>query len=142
MRDPDSPSFAETAAIPSFTPVPLNRSRRDGWSPERQRNFIATLARTGCVAAAARGAGMGVTSAYALRRRPGATSFAAAWDRALSDARRRALELAMEAAFAGTLTPRTYRGNFTGTLVRKDDLRAILAALRTVTALSSSPLPK
>ncbi len=130
MRDPDSPSFAETAAIPSFTPVPLTRSRRDGWTPERQRNFIATLAHTGCVAAAARAAGLSVTSAYNLRRRIGAESFAAAWDAALADARSRALTLAMDAAFSAMLTPRRYRGNFTGTIVRRDDMRALLAALR------------
>lgn len=136
MRDSDSLSFAETAAIPAFTLVPLARRRHDGWTPGRQRDFIAALARSGCVAAAARAAGMGITSAYALRRRPGAASFAAAWDTALCDARRRALEVAMEAMFAGTFTPCTYRGNFTGTLVRKDDLGAAVAALRAVTALS------
>lgn len=142
MRDSDPPSFARSVAIPRFTPVRFNRRRRDGWSPKRQRLFITALARTGCVADAARIAGMGMTSAYTLRRRAGAESFAAAWDKALHDARRRALEIAMQAAFAGTLTPLRYRGNFTGTMVRKDDLRAALAALRTVTLLSHLPPSK
>lgn len=138
MRDFDLPPFAETAAIPTFTPVPLTRHRRDGWTPERQRSFITTLASTGQVAVAARAAGLSVTSAYKLRGRTGADSFATAWDGALADARARALTLAMDAAFTGTLTPRRYRGNFTGTLIRRDDMRALLAALRAVTAVPPS----
>lgn len=141
MYDSDPPSSAEFA-IPEFAPVPLKRSRRDGWTPERQRGFIVTLANTGCVAAAARSAGMGVTSAYALRRRAGAATFAAAWDTALHDARRRSLEVAMRTVFAGAIVPQTYRGNFTGTLIRKDDIHATLAALRAVSALSSPGTPK
>ncbi len=141
MYDSDLPPIAEFA-IPDFAPVPLKRSRRDGWTPARQHGFIVTLANTGCVAAAARSVGMGVTSAYGLRRRPGATAFAAAWDIVLRDARYRALEVAMRTVFAGTIVPHTYRGNFTGTLIRKDDIRATLAALRTVSALSSPATPK
>jgi hypothetical protein len=141
MHDSDHPPFGELA-IPEFIPVPLRRSRRDGWTPERQNSFIATLANTGCVAAAARSAGMGVTSAYALRRRPGACAFATAWDIALRDARHRALEVAMRTVFSGALSPRTYRGNFTGTLIRKDDIHATLAALRAATSLSSADPPK
>ncbi len=142
MRDFDLPPFTETAAIPAFTPVPLTRHRRNGWTPERQRSFITALACTGCVAAAARAAGMGITSAYGLRRRPAAASFVAAWDQVLRDARRRALEVAMQAMFTGNLTPLTYRGNFTGTLIRKDDIHATLTALRAAAALSSADPPK
>ena len=136
MRDSDSPAFAETAAIPAFTPVPLARHRRDGWTAERQRAFIATLARTGCVAAAARAAGMSVTSAYKLRRRPVAESFAAAWSVALADARRRAFEFAIDRALTAVLQPRLYRGNFTGTIMRSDDTRAVLVALRAASAMA------
>jgi hypothetical protein len=74
-----STSPAASPSIPSFVPVPL-RSRRDGWTEERQRIFIATLARTRCVGRAAAAAGMSRESAYRLRRRKGAASFAAAWD--------------------------------------------------------------
>ncbi|HEX8224761.1 MAG TPA: hypothetical protein VF605_13165 [Allosphingosinicella sp.] len=65
--------------IPSFEPA-SGRARRDGWTPERQRAFIAALARSGCVGGAAREAGMSRESAYRLRRRRGAEGFAAAWD--------------------------------------------------------------
>jgi hypothetical protein len=39
-----------------FTPVPV-RARHDGWTPERPRHFIAALADTRCIAAAAAAAG-------------------------------------------------------------------------------------
>lgn len=134
MRDSDLPPFAETAAIPAFTPVLLGRNRHDGWTARRQHDFIATLARTGCVAQAARAAQMSVTSAYNLRRRPDAESFAAAWRTALADARRRAFEFAVDRALTPAFEPRLYRGNFTGTIMRGDDTRAILLALRAASA--------
>lgn len=121
-RDPDD-------ELPEFTPVPLSRNRRDGWTPERQRAFIAALADTGVVAAAARAAGMGVTSAYNLRRRPGATSFAEAWDMVETEARDRALGFVLDQVFHGTARPRFYRGRFTGT-THRFETRLALAALR------------
>lgn len=66
-----------------FTPVPL-RGRRDGWSEVRQCAFLAQLYFTGSVTAAAKAVGMSRASAYRLRERPGAESFAFAWDRVLS----------------------------------------------------------
>jgi hypothetical protein len=76
-------SFPPSALIPAFEPAP-GRARKDGWTAERQRTFIATLARTGCVGRAAAAAGMSRESAYRLRRRRGAESFAAAWDSILA----------------------------------------------------------
>lgn len=66
-----------------FRPVPL-RARADGWSEARQCAFLAQLYVTGSVAAAARAVGMTRASAYRLRARPGAESFAAMWDRVLT----------------------------------------------------------
>jgi hypothetical protein len=68
--------------VPAFTPVPL-RYRADGWTPERQAVFLGVLVETRCVSAAARAVGMGRESAYRLRDKPGAESFAAAWDKVL-----------------------------------------------------------
>jgi hypothetical protein len=73
---PDSPP-------PAFEPVAL-RYRRDGWTPERQRAFIAALAATGCVLAACRLVGISPEAAYRLCRRADAAGFRAAWDAALS----------------------------------------------------------
>lgn len=121
--------------IPFFTPVPLARSRHDGWTPARQRIFIAALATTGLVSRAARAAEMGVTSAYALRRRKGAESFAAAWDQVEREARDRALAWVLEHVTNGETRPRFYRGRFVGTVHRVDP-KVALAAVR---ALFTAP---
>lgn len=65
--------------VPPFLPVPL-RARGDGWTPQRQANFIGHLAETGSVAEAARRVGMSRVAAYRLRRCAEAESFAHAWD--------------------------------------------------------------
>ena len=69
--------------VPQFVPVPL-RARRDGWTVARQGRFIGYLAETGSVAEAARRVGCSRETAYRLRRREGAGSFAAAWDAVLA----------------------------------------------------------
>jgi hypothetical protein len=72
----------DSAAL-SFDPVP-RRARRDGWTPERQRLFLHELAQTRSIGRSAESVGMSRESAYRLRARPGAASFAAAWDLALA----------------------------------------------------------
>ncbi|HEY0149224.1 MAG TPA: hypothetical protein VGB70_09465 [Allosphingosinicella sp.] len=66
-----------------FTPVPL-RARRDGWTPKRQRAFIHVLEETRSVTRAAAAVEMARETAYRLRQKTGAASFAAAWDAALA----------------------------------------------------------
>lgn len=66
-----------------FTPVPL-RTRCDGWSPDVQLRFIRLLAEGAKPGEAAAMVGKNRQNAYALRRRPGAQSFADAWDAAAS----------------------------------------------------------
>ena len=73
------PCWPAYARVPPFLPVPL-RARADGWTPERQARFIGLLAETGSVAEAARRVGMRRESAWRLRGRAGAASFAHAWD--------------------------------------------------------------
>ena len=72
----------------SYIPVPL-APRRNGWTAERQRVFLAALAETGSVALASARAGMAKRSAYRLRARPDAAAFADRWDAALHIARAR-----------------------------------------------------
>ena len=71
----------------AFIPVSLRR-RRDGWSPELQFRFIEMLAAGATPGEAAGRLGKNRQNAYALRGRPGAESFAAAWDAAVAWARR------------------------------------------------------
>lgn len=112
----------------SFTPVPTASTRRDGWTPDRQRQFIAALAAMGVVAAAARAVGMSATSAYKLRDRPHAESFAEAWNIAVAMAGDRAFEQAMDRAINGVVVPRYYRGEQVGT-VRRFDYRLAMKVL-------------
>ena len=118
----DSPSPNEQTALPALTgsteldahgydpsaydwvPV-LRRPRGDGWTPQRQVEFIAALADCGCVEQAAREVCMSATSCYRLRRAPGAENFATAWDAALVQASRRLVDLAFERAVNGSDEP-------------------------------------
>ncbi|HEY7810853.1 MAG TPA: hypothetical protein VIA98_10780 [Allosphingosinicella sp.] len=110
--------------LPAFTPVPL-RARRHGWTPERQRAFITALRETRCIAKAAAAVGMARETAYRLRERPGATSFAAAWDAAFA-APRPDIELR---PLTGTLVPRMIDGKQVGWR-REVDGRALFNVLR------------
>ena len=70
--------------VPAFYPVPL-RTRRDGWTMERQADFVGLLAECGSVIGACEATGMSRKSVYRLRALPGAESFAAAWDAVLGE---------------------------------------------------------
>ena len=74
--------------------------RHDGWTGEKMAIFCETLAETAVVAEACDAARMGISGAYAARRRN--PVFAAAWDAALSIARER---------LADTLLARSMEGN-------------------------------
>ncbi len=77
-----TPTPSDPAQLADYRPVKL-RTRYDGWTAERQRTFLARLAETGSISDACRHAGVSTRSAYKLRRRPDAQTFATAWDRAL-----------------------------------------------------------
>jgi hypothetical protein len=66
-----------------FVPVPHVQPRANSITPDVQRAFIAQLAATGIVSAAARHVGKSIEGLYKLRQRPGAEGFRAAWDAAL-----------------------------------------------------------
>jgi hypothetical protein len=121
---------ARHARVPAFVPVP-QRSRCDGWTPERQARFLAELALSRSVVAAARAVGMARETAYRLRRKPGAASFAAAWDQVLGRGpgkRKVSAEERQLRAVAGLLKPHIYRGKCTG-IARKADNSALLGHL-------------
>lgn len=90
--------------VPEFEPVP-RKFRYDGWTPERQRGFIAALAETGSVKAACRQVNMSQVGAYYLRRQPGADGFRAAWNAALDHGVQRLEDIAMTRAIEGVAYP-------------------------------------
>lgn len=113
-----------------FAPVPSASTRHDGWTPERQRNFIAALERIGMVAAAARSVGMSRKSAYALLKRAGPGSgFAGAWRAAQAAGRAGARSTAIERAIDGVEIPYFYRGIQRG-MRRVYNDALLIAALR------------
>lgn len=77
------------------------RPRLDGWTEEKQRRFVETLADTGLVSMAAKAVGMTRESAYKLRRAPHATAFAHAWDAARHHAGSVLEDMAFERALEG-----------------------------------------
>ena len=109
MTNPSSPF----AFVRRFNPV-VTRDRHDGWTPERQEQFIAGLAESGCVADACRRVGVSRESAYALRRRYDATDFRAAWDAALDYAVQQLSDAALSRAIHGVAVPHYYKGEVVG----------------------------
>jgi hypothetical protein len=77
-----APIVAPIVATP-FDGQPLEDSRKRlaGWSADRQRLFLSTLAETGSVHLASSGARLSARGAYRLRTR--SPAFARAWDTAL-----------------------------------------------------------
>src|SRR5689334_4016780 len=88
VADNDAPSAgeaalpidAEIAALLDFEPVPRKVKRPDGWTPERQREFIHRLALTGSPAMASGEMGKNVSGIEAIYKEKGADSFRRAWD--------------------------------------------------------------
>lgn len=108
QTSPPAPLLADTCL--AFTPVPRQRTRANGWTPETQANFIRALSAMGSVGKAARAVGMGRASAYRLRERTEAASFASAWDRAISMGRAHQFSIAMDRALNGVTIVRVLKG--------------------------------
>jgi len=113
----------------AFTAVAA-RARHDGWTPQRQRDFIAALADLGLVGAAAKAVGMSPKSAYALRARAGQDSeFVAVWDAAIAAGRCHALDTGIQRALHGVTVPVFYRGRQVGERRLYND-SLLIAAIR------------
>lgn len=114
----DTPDFL------AFLPAPLRRVRANGWTPDAQRRFVAAIGRGASVVEAARLVGLSRQTAHALRAKPGAAGFAAAWDQAAAFARQTACIPPRASRFAygveTLLVPRTYRGRLIGFSERPD----------------------
>ncbi len=124
LQTPPAPS----AQLLDFAPVPL-RHRRDGWTPERQRQFIAALAAMGSVRGACRVVGMSHRHAYDLRFHPEAGEFCAAWDSAIANGLALMEDAACDRAINGEVTPIMYKDEQVGERVRYDN-RLLMFLLR------------
>ncbi|MGH6649634.1 MAG: hypothetical protein ACREB7_00745 [Sphingopyxis sp.] len=124
-----SPSLLLAETCLAFAPVPQQRHRADGWTPETQARFINALEAMGSVGKAARAVGIGRASAYRLRDRPGSASFAAAWDRAIAMGRTLQYSIAIDRAINGVTTIRVLKGGAID-VSGGPDMAVIHAALR------------
>ena len=76
--------FTHLGDLLEFTPVPRQKQRVDGWSPERQRAFIAALSATGSKRRAAQSIGMAPFGVDQMLKAEGNESFKAAFERAMA----------------------------------------------------------
>ena len=131
MIEPLPPMLAEAQALYDglgFTPVPA-RPRADGWTPTRQAAFVRWLHDLGSVREAVRMVGMTRAGAYALRRRAGGESFAAAWDAALLFAGETLEMRSVRRAVEGETVAVVRRGRVVGAR-RTFNTRLLIALLR------------
>lgn len=115
---------------PTFTAVPHQRCRADGWTPERQQVFLEALAESGCVQDACRAVGMSPQSAYALKARPEAESFRNAWAAALHYAIDRMGDALVSRAIHGVAVPHYHKGEQVGEHRRYDNRLALFLLQR------------
>ena len=74
----------EASYLCDFAPVPRRCERRDGWTAERQLDFIAFVAVTGSQLRDGHAVGLTARGAYQLRHDAGAEGFVRAWDAAVA----------------------------------------------------------
>jgi hypothetical protein len=103
----DHADIVPTPTLPEFDAAPT-RKRHAGWTADRQRRFIEHLALTGNVGEACAVVGVASSSAYRLRNKAGAESFARAWDAALRLCATRLASIMLDRAVNGRVE-RHYR---------------------------------
>jgi hypothetical protein len=128
IRKPLAEMEAAGHHLPAFEPVP-RKFRHDGWTPARQKAFIAALADTGSVKRACRQINMSPEGAYHLRRQRGAEGFRRAWECALDFGVRRLQDEAFDRALNGQLSPVFVGGKLKGFRRVKND-RLLMFCLR------------
>ena len=110
---PDAVQLPATVPEPGVVPFKPEPSRKTGgWSADRQRLYIETLAETGSVHMSAKAAGLSARSAYALRVR--SPAFSAAWDAAQQLAVGRLSALAFDRAIHGRIEQVYHQGELVG----------------------------
>jgi hypothetical protein len=105
----EEPATASSVPIPPEFEIAPTRKQYSGWTADRQRKFIEHLSLTGSVGEAAASVGVSSRSAYRLRNKAGAESFARAWDAALQLAATRLAAIAFDRALHGR-SERFYKG--------------------------------
>ncbi len=105
---------ADDDPLLDFAPAPHTHPRANSITAERQRAFVAQLLATGMVKDAAVHIGASTEALYALRHKPGAEGFAAAWDEAVERAILQVEHAAMQRAIHGVERPIVSGGKLLG----------------------------
>jgi hypothetical protein len=120
-------------------PPPAPRTRTDGWSPERQRQFLEVLAETGVVRAACDAVGLSHRSAYNLRIRADGAAFRLGWDAAILIARARLADELLARAIEGQEEV-INRDEYSGEIVRRrHDNRLAMSLLGRLDRMADAP---
>ncbi|HLL59308.1 MAG TPA: hypothetical protein VK391_05395 [Allosphingosinicella sp.] len=138
--DPDITAPADRSSggdILDFDPVSL-RPRIDGWTPQRQREYVEALADSGVAREAAARVGMSEQGVNRLRRRADARSFDRACDAALRLGARRLVSVGFERVIEGTIKRHYYRGEVVGE-ERVFDNRLLLGLIAKLPQLFGPP---
>ncbi|MEA3029716.1 MAG: hypothetical protein QOG13_1041 [Sphingomonadales bacterium] len=133
-RPSAAPPLTRDSLAAAYTPLAadaLGRAIRfDGFTPDRQRLFLAMLAACGVVGDACRAAGISRDTAYALRNRADGRAFAVAWNAAILIARGPVGDELMSRAMNGVVE-RVYRnGELWGERHRHDNRLAMAVLTR------------
>lgn len=131
-------SKEELDAGPIEAPPPRRR-RRDGFSPERQQQFVEHLRDTASFTDAARLTGISRTTAYNLYNSPDAAAFHAAVDEALKATDFLLETTAIDRAVNGQEEIVYYQGQRVGVRVKYDN-RLLMSLLRARNPLKYAPL--
>ncbi|MFZ3485703.1 hypothetical protein [Sphingomonas sp. 3-13AW] len=106
---------------PAHAPAAQARFRHDGWTPERQRRFLESIADGLTVEDGCAVVGLSVASAYALRRRAAGAGFALGWHAANLLARERIADTLLARALHGQTETGTRPDGGTWTRHRYDN---------------------
>lgn len=122
---------AALAAINAHPDLNPRTERTDGWTAERQRDFLSAIAEGHTVEAACRLVGMTHQSAYAFRRRAAGATFALGWQAASLLARNKIADVLVARALDGQVDTYTRADGETITRHRYDNrlASAMLARL-------------
>ncbi|MDB5670004.1 MAG: hypothetical protein JWO25_963 [Alphaproteobacteria bacterium] len=129
VSDRLTPALVDAASAPRVGPSG-RAVRADGWTPERIRIFLETLADCGVVTEAAAAAGMNARSAYVLRQRAEGRAFHIAWNAAQQLARRRVSDELMARAIRGSVELIVRDGEVVGERHRHDNRLALALMTR------------
>ena len=111
--------------IPDFLPWFPKRRTANGWSPDRQRGFLAVLQLCGSVRQAAAAVGKSARSAWQLRGKPGAEHFAVVWDQMVRHGRAQVVGANFARAMNGEIQPVYRNGRYRGIELRYPDRIAL-----------------